>query len=138
MLGILSVEQIGVVSEFCKAVISQNYNVVFVCAINKNGRIIDMERKDNPELFSLTKHESEIVFMQRILQISMMRDLDEKLGRLSFAIMERDQFTECLFPFHDGAVIVFFDTTDVREHAAKIVSEIQNLDKKIKTTHIAC
>lgn len=137
VLGLLSFEQIKMVSQFCKDVISDNPNVVFICAINKNGRIIDMEKKNDSILSLLSKHESEILFMQRILQISMMRDLDEKLGKLGMAIMEREYFTECLFPFHDGAVLVLFDSSDIRPMAKKIWSQVQRLDEQIKAP-LAC
>jgi hypothetical protein len=138
MLGILSFEQIRLVSEFCRDVISQNKHVMFVCALNKNGRVIDMEKKDDSVLSTLSKHESEIVFMQRILQASMMKDLDEKLGKLRFATIEREYFTEYLFPFHDGAILVFFDSADTRDFAVEISSLIKKLDEKIKSPRLVC
>lgn len=128
MLGILSFEQIKMISGFCKNVIAQDEYVLFIYAINKNGRIIDMEKRDDSVLSALSKHESEIVFMQRILQVSMIRDLDEKLGKLSIAILERQYFTECLIPFYDGAVLIFFDSQDIRESAKKISQQVQSLD----------
>lgn len=138
MHGVLSFEQIKLISEFCRTVLSENSHVLFVCAINKNGRVIDMEKKDNSVLLSLSKHESEIVFMQRILQASMMKDLDDKLGKLRFASIEREYFTECLFPFNDGAILVFFDSSDIREYAVVVLSHIKQLDDKIKTPSLAC
>lgn len=138
MLGILSFEQIRLVSEFCKDIIAQNEDVLFVCAINKNGRIIDMEKQDSTVLSTLTKHESEIIFMQRILQVSMMRDLDEKLGKLNFAILEREYYAECLIPFYDGAILAFFDSHDIRETAKQILRQIQSLDLKIQAPKFVC
>jgi hypothetical protein len=137
MLGILSFEQIKTVSKFCKEILSQNKRAMFVCALNKNGRVIDMEKKDDSVLSTLSKHESEIVFMQRILQASMMKDLDEKLGKLRFATIEREYFTEYLFPFHDGAILVFFDSSDTRNSAVEISLSIQKLNEKIKPS-VAC
>lgn len=136
MLGILSFEQIKIISGFCKSVIAQDEHVLFICAINKNGRIIDMEKRDDYILSALSKHESEIVFMQRILQVSMMRDLDEKLGKLNIAILERQYFTECLIPFYDGAVLAFFDSRDIRESAKKILQQVQSLN--LQAPKIAC
>lgn len=136
MLGILSFEQIKIISDFCKSVIAQDEHVLFICAINKNGRIIDMEKRDDSVLSALSKHESEIVFMQRILQVSMIRDLDEKLGKLSIAILERQYFTECLIPFYDGAILAFFDSQDIRESAKKISQQVQSLD--LQAPKIVC
>ncbi len=136
MLGILSFEQIQIISGFCKNVIAQDEHVLFICAINKNGRIIDMEKRDDSVLSALSKHESEIIFMQRILQVSMIRDLDEKLGKLSIAILERQYFTECLIPFYDGAVLAFFDSQDIRESAKRILQQVQSLD--LQAPKIAC
>jgi hypothetical protein len=75
--------------------------------------------------------------MQRILQASMMKDLDEKLGKLRFATIEREYFTEYLFPFHDGAILVFFDSSDTRNSAVEISLSIQKLNEKIKPS-VAC
>lgn len=137
MLGILSFEQIKLVSEFCREILSQKH-AMFACALNKNGRVIHMEKKDDSILSSLSKHESEIVFMQRILQASMMKDLDENLGKLRFATIEREYFTEYLFPFHDGAILVFFDSADTRDSAVVISTMIQKLDEKLHSPRLAC
>lgn len=136
VLGILNFEQIRRVSDFCKTILAQDEHVLFICAINKNGRIIDMEKRNDCILSILSKHESEIVFMQRILQVSMMRDLDDKLGKLSIAILERQYFTECLIPFYDGTVLAFFDKSDVRESAKKISEQLPVID--IQMPKIAC
>jgi hypothetical protein len=138
MLGILSLEQTKIVSSFCATVISENEHVLSVYAINKNGRIIDVAKRNDSILSTLSKHESEIAFMQRILQISMMRDLDDKLGELSFATIHRQNFTECLFPFHDAAILVLFDTADIKDSVARILVRIQELGKKISTPKIVC
>jgi len=66
----------------------------------------------------------------------MMRDLDENLGKLSIAILERQYFTECLIPFYDGAVLAFFDSQDIRESAKKILHQVQSLD--LQAPKIAC
>jgi hypothetical protein len=47
MLGILSLEQTKIVSSFCATVISENEHVLSVYAINKNGRIIDVAKRNN-------------------------------------------------------------------------------------------
>lgn len=138
MLGILSLEQIKMVSNFCTTVILENEHVLLVCAINKNGRIIDIAKRNDSILSTLSKHESEIAFMQRILQISMMGDLDYKLGKLSFATIHRQNFTECLFPFYDAVVLVLFDTADIKDSITEIFAHIQELDKKITIPKIVC
>ncbi|NDB33574.1 MAG: hypothetical protein EB167_05330 [Nitrososphaeria archaeon] len=138
MLGILSLEQIKIVSNFCTSVISENEHVLLVCAINKNGRIIDSAKRNDSILSTLSKHESEIAFMQRILQISMMRDLDDKLGELSFATIHRQNFTECLFPFQDAVILVLFDTADIKDSVAEILVHIQELGEKISIPKIVC
>lgn len=138
MLGILSFDQIKMVSEFCKNILLQNENAILACAINKNGRIIDMEKRNDSILETLSKHESEIVFMQRILQVSMMRDLDEKLGKLSLAIIERESYSECLIPFYDGTILVFFNSSEIREPAKRIASQTKTLTHKIQAPKLAC
>jgi hypothetical protein len=106
-------------------------NVLHVFVINRHGRLVRSEHKKAPIVANLSKNDFDFLFMQRILQTSMMNDSADKLGRVNVIVIEREIYTECIFPFFDGVVLVIFDSTNVTEGAKRISKLITEFNFEI-------
>lgn len=110
MMDPLSFEQTKPFSKLCKDIILLNDKISFVSIINKNGRLVESECSSDGIIENLSRNELEMLFIQRTLQTSMMRDLDDKLGKFNIALIQRESFTECVFSFYGGVVLVILDS----------------------------
>lgn len=124
MISPLSFEQTKPFTQLCKDIISVDNKVAFVSIINENGRLIDSEYGSNDIIENLSSNELEMLFMQRTLQISMMRDLDDKLSRFNIALIQRESFTECIFSFYGGVILVILNSYTENNEIIKKVSDL--------------
>lgn len=120
----LSFEQTKPFSQLCKDIISLDDKISLVSIINKNGRLIESECGPNNIIGNLSRNELEMLFMQRTLQTSMIRDLDDKLSRFNIALIQRESFTECVFSFYGGVILVILNSYAENNEIIKKVSEL--------------
>lgn len=139
MLGALSFEQTKLVSNLCNHVIDLDGGIVLVSMINRNGRIVESKTRMDLPFSGLTKYESDLINMQRVLQMQMTKDFDDKLGSTIMSIIRRHGCTECVFPFYDGVIFVIFSSTEKFEQTAERISAaIREFNFDIATKNVAC
>ncbi|HXW01793.1 MAG TPA: hypothetical protein VD828_00270 [Candidatus Nitrosotenuis sp.] len=139
MLGALSFEQTKIVSKFCRDVLLLDDQTVFVSVISRHGRQIDSAIRGASLFSDLPKHELEQVYLQRMLQTQMIKDFDDKLSKLSVAIIEREFYIEGIFPFYDGMLLVVFNShTQILESIKKISKSISEFNFEIAKSGVTC
>ncbi len=139
VLGTLSFEQSKLVSKFCKDVLLLHDQVVFVSVISRHGRQIDSVARGNSSFNDLTGHELEQVFLQRMLQTQMIKDFDDKLSKLSVAILERESCIEGIFPFYDGVLLVVFNShPQILDSVKKTSKSINEFNFEIAKSGVTC
>jgi hypothetical protein len=132
----LSLEQSLEISKLCQVMISLDPGIHAVTVVNKNGRILNSILRDDSTTKNLTPQESEMLFMQRVLQTSMNREFDTKLGLFHCTVSYRDKMIELIFPLLNGIIFVGADPkTPAQELIKNISKEINdykfNLEHKI-------
>lgn len=65
-----------------------------------------------------------MLYMQRKLQTSMNKELDEKFGTMNYIVVERSSVLEFIFPFYDGIILVVTRSEITIQHFAKKISKI--------------
>lgn len=80
-------------SKFCAGVLESDQNIILVAIINKRGRMLDLKTKNDLTPF-LDEKDLEMLFMQRTLQTTMIKESDEKLGIFNFTLTKREKFYE--------------------------------------------
>lgn len=139
VLGALIFEQSKLVSKFCKDVLLLDDQVVFVSVISRHGRQIDSVSRGDSSFNDLTKHELEQVYVQRMLQTQMIKDFDDKLSKLSVAILERESCIEGIFPFYDGILLVVFNShPQILDSVKKTLKSINEFNFEIAKSGVAC
>lgn len=137
MMGPLSFEQTKPFSKLCKDIISLDDRIALVSIINKNGRVIESECSTNKIIENLSHNELEMLFMQRTLQTSMIQDLDDKLGKFNIALIQRESFTEYVFSFYGGVILVILNS-HAENNIVKQVSELLDGIEILGKTAFAC
>lgn len=139
VLGALSFEQTKLVSNLCNHVMGLDGSVALVSMINRHGRTVESKTRADLPFSGLTKYESDLINMQRVLQMQMTKDFDDKLGSTTMSIIRRNGCTECIFPFYDGVIFVIFSSTKTFEQTAERISTaIQEFNFDIATKNVAC
>ncbi len=138
MMEPLSFEQTKPFSKLCKDIISTDDKIAFVSIINKNGRLIESECGSSSTIENLSSNELEMLFMQRTLQTSMIRDLDDKLGKFNIALIHRESFTECVFTFYGGVILVILRSCDENNETIRKVSDLIGKIKTYTATLLTC
>jgi len=117
----LSLEQSLHVSKLCKNMLLVDKSIICISVVNKRGRIIESEFRAGGLLWDLSDMELEMLYMQRALQTSMIKELDGKHGCWNCTVTERDFVTEVLLPFCDGLIFVMLESGPVsRDLVAKL------------------
>ena len=88
----------------CESISSLENGIQSVTAINKFGRPV--ERVDSKENDLHLPYNSEMFYMQCVLQISMGRDFDEQYGPINYHASERQNLTMLTFPVYDHVLLV--------------------------------
>ena len=94
------------VAKVCNEIISITSGIHFVSVIDKNGRMIYTKLSDDSNSKNLTQQELEMLYMQRVLQTCMNKELDKKLGSLSYTISGRDSMLEFIFPVNNEIIFI--------------------------------
>jgi hypothetical protein len=121
-------------SKLCQVIISLNPGIHFVSVVNKNGRIIDTKLRNDSTTRNLTAEEIEMLVMQRVLQTSMNKELDEKLGSLNYTISCRASMLEVIFPFFNGIIFIGTESEIYIQKLIKKILEAIN-DYKFNSEH---
>lgn len=88
----------------CESISNLESNIQSVIVINKFGRPVErIGREENDKHFS---YNSEMFFMQCVLQISMGQDFDEQYGPINYHISERQNLIMLTFPIYDHVLLV--------------------------------
>jgi len=130
----LSLEQSLEISKLCQIIISLDPRIHVVSVVNKNGRILNTKLRNDSTTTNLTSQEIEMLYMQRVLQTSMSKELDAKLSALNYTISYRDFMLELIFPLLNGIIFIGVDS---EIHIQKLIKEISDViyDYKINSYH---
>ena len=124
MMTSLNLEQSLEISNLCHRIASLNSQICSISCINKNGRVIETKLCDDRIFTDLSPQELEMLYMQRKLQTSMNRELDEKFGTMNYIVSDRDSVLEFIFPFYDGIILVITRPEIIIQNFAKKTSKI--------------
>jgi hypothetical protein len=109
-------------SDFCCRLIEFNSNIVLAAIINKRGRILEIQRK---VAFScLGDKELEMLFMQRTLQTTMIKESDDKLGTFAYTLTKREKFYEYTMQLDEGILLMIIDSVSSLTEIVSIIDEI--------------
>ena len=85
------------ISDLCQDIVSAEKRVHAVVAINKFGRVIDMNIRDSKtSIEDLDKKEQEILCMQSMLQNTLLGEFDDKFGPSMYMLVERETSRICV------------------------------------------
>jgi hypothetical protein len=88
----------------CESISCLDKSIEDVTVINKFGRPVErIESEGNDKHLP---HNSEMFFMQCVLQISMGHDFDEQYGPINYHISDRQNLTMLTFPIYDHILLV--------------------------------
>jgi hypothetical protein len=121
------------VTKVCNEIISITSGIHFVSVINKNGRMIYTKLSDDSNSKNLTQQELEMLYMQRVLQTCMNKELDLKLGSLSYTISGRDSMLEFIFPVNNEIIfIVTNNDLSIQDTVKQILELCRGFELKTK------
>ncbi len=114
----------------CESISCLDSSIEAVAVINKFGRPV--ERIDREGNNKRLPRDSEMFFMQCVLQISMGNDFDEQYGPINYHISERQNLTMLTFPIYDHVLLVIVkkDTSPI-SLARKITCVIDTHRKQL-------
>lgn len=119
-----SLERNSAIVRLCKDILASNECIFFVSSLNKNGKAIESQFRNDRIFQKMTKQETEMFFMQRTLQTSLSREFDDLLGPLNFITVQRETFLEFLFPYSEGLLLVIAELEVIHRFLAKKISFI--------------
>ncbi|MGQ0771376.1 MAG: hypothetical protein ACT4NT_01190 [Nitrososphaerota archaeon] len=96
-------------SGFCKKLIEFDSNIALVAIINKKGRILELQAKECLSS-QLDGKDLEMLFMQRTLQTTMIKESDAKFGIFNYTLTKREKYYEYTTQFEDGMMLVMIDS----------------------------
>jgi len=128
-----SLERSLEISHLCQDILSIHTKTRCSFFINRNGRIAESKFRDDGNITGLTKQESEMLYMQCMLQSSMNKEFEAKLGRLDYTLIRRESALNFIFPFSDGVIFVITDkTTLIQEIGSKISEMIMEFELRVE------
>ena len=107
------------ISHLCDEILASNDSIFSVSSVNKHGRVIECKFRNDGVIKKMTKHETEVFFMQKSLQVSMSMELDDSLSPLDFIIIRRQTLLEFIFPYSQGLLVVVSTLNIVLRYLAK-------------------
>lgn len=123
---LLNTRQSSELSELCETILSVDRCLLFVASVNNQGRITESKFRSDKFLSNLTEEELEMMFMQCVLQASMIKDFDGKLGPFKYSTIEREAITIFLFPFYDRIILLASEPNIHPRSLAGKISDIIN------------
>jgi hypothetical protein len=123
------------ISILCDEILTSNENIFFVASLNKNGKAIDYKLRNDRLITKMKRQETEMLFMQRSLQISLGMEFDDIMGPLNSILIQRETLLEFIFPYSEGTILVMSDLGVIPSFLSKKISFIlRNFDWEIQTT----
>jgi hypothetical protein len=123
------------ISILCDEIITSNDNIFFVASLNKNGKAIDYKLRNDRLITKMKRQETEMLFMQRSLQISLGMEFDDIMGPLNSILIQRETLLEFIFPYSEGTILVMSDLGVISSFLSKKISFIlRNFNWEIQTT----
>ena len=121
------------ISILCDEILTSNDNIFFVASLNKNGKAIDSKLRNDRLITKMKRQETEMLFMQRSLQISLGMEFDDLMGPLNSILIQRETLLEFIFPYSEGTILVMSDLGVIQSFLSKKISFIlRNFDWEIK------
>ena len=103
----------------------------FVAIINKNGKILKSEMRD--EVPSLLKTQNEEKFCQDVTTRRKMREeFDKTLGKVRFVNVERENISQIVMYAKTKSLFVTVEPEISVNDKSKIISQIKNITSTIK------
>ena len=103
----------------------------FVAIINKNGKIIKSEMRD--EVPSLLKTKNEEKFCQDVtVRRKMREEFDKTLGKVRFVNVERENISQIVMYAKTKSLFVTVEPEISLNDKAKIISQIKKLTSNLK------
>ncbi|MGD8707542.1 MAG: hypothetical protein PVI88_02530 [Nitrosopumilaceae archaeon] len=123
------------ISILCDEILTSNDNIFFVASLNKNGKAIDYKLRNDRLITKMKRQETEMLFMQRSLQISLGMEFDDIMGPLNSILIQRETLLEFIFPYSEGTILVMSDLGVISSFLSKKISFIlRNFNWEIQTT----
>lgn len=123
------------ISILCDEILTSNDNIFFVASLNKNGKAIDYKLRNDRLITKMKRQETEMLFMQRSLQISLGMEFDDIMGPLNSILIQRETLLEFIFPYSEGTILVMSDLGVIPSFLSKKISFIlRNFNWEIQTT----
>lgn len=130
-----NLEQNSIISRLCKEVLSSNDHIFFVASLNKKGKLIESEVRDDRIITNLSRQESEMLFMQRVLQTTLGMELNDVMGPMNSIILQRETLLEIIFPYSNGILFLLCDLEVVPSFLSKKISFIlRDFEWRLNTT----
>ena len=117
-----NLERNSAISRLCKEILASDERIYFVTSLNKNGKAIEPQFRNDRIFTKMTRQETEMFFMQRTLQTSLSMEFNDLIGPLDFIILQRETLLEFIFPYSQGAIFVLSDLDVVSRYLAKKIS----------------
>jgi hypothetical protein len=92
--------------------------------INKKGRVTEVQRKE--EFTCLDQKDLEMLFMQRALQTTMIKESDGKLGSFTYTLTKREKFFEYTMQIDEGMMMLILCSAS---SCSEIISVIEKIDQ---------
>jgi hypothetical protein len=122
----LNLEQSCFLDRTCDSILALDNRIIFVASISKHGRVLETKTRENKSIEQLFEKDLEMLFMQKVLQNSMIKEFDSKLGLFQCMFVERDLMTEMLFPFRGGVFLVITKIQEYPKETARKISKLIN------------
>jgi len=129
-----SLERNRAISHLCKEIISSNDHIYFVASINKNGKVVESEIRNDRIITNMNKQEIEMLFMQRVLQTNLGMELNEVMGPMSSITIHRETLIEIIVPYSYGILFVICYLEVIPRFISKKISlMLQDFDWRSNT-----
>ena len=122
MMTSSNLERNSAISRLCKEILASDTRIYFVTSLNKNGKAIEPQFRNDRIFTKMTRQETEMFFMQRTLQTSLSMEFNDLIGPLDFIILQRESLLEFIFPYSQGMILVLSDLDVVSRYLAKKIS----------------
>ena len=122
------------ISHLLKEIISSNDHIHFASSITKNGKALESELRNDRIITNMTKQETEMLYMQRTLQVSLGKEFDDVIGPMDSITIQRETLLEFIFPYSEGIILVMSDLGVIPRFLSKKISlMLRDFEWRLKT-----
>ena len=108
-----------------------NKKIRFVAIINKNGKILKTEMRD--EVLSLLKNKNEEKFCQDVtIRRKMREEFDKTLGKVRFVNVERENISQIVMYAKTKSLFITIEPEISIKDKTKIISQIKKITSTLK------